>query len=84
MPKKRVKYSSDPNDRMKNKDGTVKRFPYELFPGDVVIRRYGWRDWGGGSPDREVEALIGENRVKFKDIDRLDYASSYQVKRKAY
>lgn len=78
--KKAVKYSSNPENRVKNKDGTVKRFPYELFPGDVVIKRYGW----GDNSERVVEALIGPGRVKLKDIDRLDRTGSLKVIRKAY
>ena len=37
--KKAVKYSSNPEDRVKNKDGTIKRFPNERFVGDIVVNR---------------------------------------------
>jgi hypothetical protein len=79
MPKKGVKYSSDPNDRVKNKDGTVKRFPYELFPGDVVVSRYGWPHG-----EHRVLSLVGTNRVQLEGRTQLDYQSSWRVKRKAY
>jgi hypothetical protein len=84
MPKKRVKYSSDPNDRMKNKDGTVKRFPNERFVGDVVD----WSTWYWSSPSWSqgsvIEAIIGPDRVKLVGYPHPVYVQSTKVVRKAY
>jgi hypothetical protein len=97
MPKKKVKYSADPNDRMKNKDGTVKRFRNERFVGDIVVPSYdyycGWyvRDPLTGRSryevargERVVEALVGPHFVKLEGIEKPVGIGSTRVKRKVY
>lgn len=78
------------DDRVKNKDGTVRRFRGERFVGDVVTAYVPTgMFYHNGNPkknyqDRRVTEVIGENLVKVEGYDQaINVNSTWLIKKGA-